>query len=85
MDDFTRRKLVMNIKKPHALLDTLLTEHKLKTDLALAKQLGVHNSSLCKVRAGDQEVTDVLRVAVMRRFRWSLRRVDELAPPKVKS
>lgn len=67
-------------KRPHPLLDALLAEKKLPHDRALAERLSVDAASLSKVRAG-RPVSDHIRVAVLRKFNWSIRRVDELAPP----
>lgn len=67
---------------PHQLFDTLLADGKLKNDAALCRELGVHAPHLSKMRSGVLPISDGLRVAVLRRFRgWTIRRLDELAPP----
>lgn len=71
----------MRTVKPHPLLDELLRAEGLKNDSALSKKLKCGPDRLSKIRHGEAEVNDQLRVAIMRSFRWSLKRIDELAPP----
>jgi hypothetical protein len=66
----------------HLLLDTLIVEEdSLRNDADVAKALGIAAPQVSKTRHGKIEVSDTMRVAIMRRFKWSLRRLDELAPP----
>lgn len=66
---------------PHPLFDALQVEHRIKNDAELCRQLGVQPPSLSKMRNGILPIPDTLRVAIMRKFRWPLRKLDELAPP----
>ena len=65
----------------HPLLDALITQEKLRNDADIARVLGIAPPQVSKTRHGKIEVSDTMRVAIMRRFKWSLRRIDELAPP----
>lgn len=72
----------MKTTASHPLLDTLIAEEPgIRNDADLAKKLGIASPQISKTRHGKLEVTDTMRVAIQRKFRWSLRRIDELAPP----
>lgn len=72
----------MKTKVSHPLFDTLIAENQtVRNDADLCRELGVQAPTFSKMRHGKLEISDTLRVAVMRRFRWSLRRLDDLAPP----
>ena len=70
--------------QPHLLLDTLKESKNLRTDAELADALGVRTGTVSKVRAGHNLIGDTLRVAIQRKFGWSLSRLDKLAPPTEK-
>lgn len=65
----------------HPLLDALITHEKLRNDADIARVLGIAPPQVSKTRHGKIEVSDTMRVAIMRRFKWPLKRIDELAPP----
>lgn len=71
----------MKIVLPHALLDAVAASLKTKTDAQLADALDLQPSQVSKMRHGILVVNDECRVKVMRRMKWPLRRLDELAPP----
>lgn len=71
----------MKNRNSHPLLDALIADKKLKNDAALANLLKVQPPQLSKLRHGKAEVSDSMRVTIMRKFRWTLARVDALAPP----
>lgn len=66
---------------PHALLDELAAVLKTKNDAALAGALGLQPSQVSKMRHGRIQVNDECRIKIMRKMKWPLRRLDELAPP----
>lgn len=70
-----------NTMASHPLLDAIRTHEKIRNDADLAIALGLAAPTISKTRHGHLEVSDSLRVAIMRKFRWSLKRIDELAPP----
>lgn len=65
----------------HPLLDALIDGEKLRNDADIARVLGIAAPQVSKTRHGKIEVSDIMRVAIMRRFKWSLKRIDDLAPP----
>ncbi len=65
----------------HPLLDALISTEKLRNDADIARELKLAAPQISKTRHGKIEVSDTMRVAIMRRFKWSLKRIDELAPP----
>lgn len=65
----------------HPLLDALIDGEKLRNDADIARVLGIAAPQISKTRHGKMEVSDTMRVAIMRRFKWSLKRIDDLAPP----
>lgn len=71
----------MKTKVTHPLFDALIAEGFVKNDAALAVISGIGSPDISKMRNGKREVTDQLRVVVMRKFKWSLKRLDQLAPP----
>lgn len=71
----------MRTTAPHPLLDTLISAEKLRNDSEVATALGIPAPQISKTRHRHVDVSDTMRVAIMRRFRWSLKRIDELAPP----
>jgi hypothetical protein len=73
----------MRPSTPNPLLDALLKHAKLDNDSALAAELDIGRDILSKVRNG-RELPDHVRVAIQRRYHWSLKRIDELAPPAQK-
>jgi len=70
------------MKKPHPLLDAIMAENNIKRDSGLSELIGVQRANISKIRNGVIEVSDSVRIAVMRSCKWSLKRVDELAPPQ---
>lgn len=73
---------------PHPLFDALLIDMRRQkgesvriNDAALCRELHVLPPTLSKMRKGRLPVSDTLRVQVMRKFGWSIKRLDELAPP----
>ena len=71
----------MKSKNSHPLLDALIASEKLRNDADVARELDIAAPQVSKTRNGIIEVSDIMRVAIMRRFKWSLKRLDELAPP----
>lgn len=67
-------------KHPHALLDALIQDNKLRSDAHLADELGYSKGRICEVRHGHP-VSAEIRCAIQRRFGWTLKRIDTLAPP----
>lgn len=65
----------------HPLLDAIRNQENIRNDADLAAELGCAAPTISKTRHGHVPVSDSLRVLIMRRFRWSLKRLDELAPP----
>jgi transcriptional regulator with XRE-family HTH domain len=72
-------------RKKNALLDYLLERYKISNDLQLAKQIKYDRTMLYQVRNGKAQVGDEMRCAIARRFNMSLKKIDELAPPKEKN
>lgn len=66
----------------HPLFDALISAKKLGNDRQLAIFMGVTAPNLSIIRAGKKQVTDQLRIKIIRKFGWSLNRIDSLAPPK---
>jgi hypothetical protein len=66
---------------PHPLLDELAAVLKTKTDAQLAKAIDLQPSQISKMRHGVIGVNDECRIKIMRKMKWPLRRLDELAPP----
>lgn len=64
----------------NALMDYLLTAHKLKNDAALARALKVAPPVISKVRNNRLPVGDSLRLKIMRQLGTPLAKLDELAP-----
>lgn len=71
----------MKTTATHPLLDALIAAEKLRNDAEVATELGIPAPQISKTRHRKVDVSDAMRVAIMRRFRWSLKRIDELAPP----
>lgn len=72
----------MKTKKDHPLFDTLIAENPaVRNDADLCRALGVQPPNLSKMRNGKIPVSDSVRVAVMRKFRWPLKRLDQVVPP----
>lgn len=72
----------MKIKAAHPLLDTLIAENKdIRNDADLRRALGIEPATLSKIRHGKAAISDTTRILIMRRFRWTLRRLDDIAPP----
>jgi hypothetical protein len=75
-------------RTPHPLFDALLADLRRRrgdkvrnNDAALCKVLDVQPPTLSKMRKGHLAVSDTVRVQVIRKFGWSIKRLDELAPP----
>lgn len=66
----------------HALLDALIKSRRLGNDRQLAIYMGLTAPSFSRMRTEKKGVTDQFRIAVQRKFGWSLNRIDALAPPK---
>lgn len=72
----------MKTKANHPLLDALIEENDgIRNDADLRRVLGIEPATISKIRHGKLAVSDTIRVAIMRKFKWSLRRLDDLAPP----
>jgi len=71
----------MKKQQPHPLFDEVLKEKRLKNDAALCVALRLQPSHVSRMRSGKLPISDAVRVAVMRKCNWSLKRVDALAPP----
>ncbi len=67
---------------PHPLFDEVLKEQKLKKDSELCRFLQLQPSLISRMRTGDLKVSDTVRVTIMRKCRWPLKRLDQLAPPE---
>ncbi len=65
----------------HPLLDELIAKEGMRNDANIGRVFGIAPPQLSRIRHGHIEVSDTFRVAIMRRFKWSLKRIDELAPP----
>lgn len=73
----------MKTRASHPLFDTLIAENPLvRNDADLCKVLGVEAPLMSKMRHRRLPISDRVRVAVMRKFRWSLKRLDEVVPPE---
>lgn len=73
---------------PHPLFDALLADMRRQkgesvrvNDAVLCRELRVLPPTLSKMRKGKLPVSDFVRVQVMRKFGWPIKRLDELAPP----
>jgi plasmid maintenance system antidote protein VapI len=65
---------------PHALIDHLLIENKLRNDAALSRALEVAPPVISKIRNFRQPLGPALRLRIMRKFGTPLAMLDELAP-----
>lgn len=65
----------------HPLLDALIQEENLRNDADVARVLGIAAPQVSKTRHGKIDVSDTMRVAIIRKFKWPLKRIDQLAPP----
>ena len=72
----------MKIQKHHDLFDALIGGGFVKNDAELCRRVKISCPAISKMRHGHMPVSDVLRVAIMRQFGWSLKRLDEFAPPE---
>lgn len=73
----------MKIIPPHALLDALLKVQNIKNDAQLARELKMGAPILSKMRRHGTCTND-FRIAVLRRYNWTLAGIDKLAPPAAK-
>ena len=64
-------------KKPHALLDALLSENRLRNDSHLADEIGYTKGRICEYRNGTQMSAEFI-LTIMRKFGWSLKKIDAL-------
>lgn len=69
-------------RTPHALLDTLIQSNKLRSDTHLADELEVSKITIHDIRHGRRYVSADIRCTIIRKFGMSLKKIDELAPPK---
>jgi len=65
---------------PHALIDHLLSENKLRNDAELSRALEVAPPVISKIRNNRMELGATLRLRIMRKFGTPLATLDELAP-----
>lgn len=65
---------------PHALIDHLLRENKLRNDAALSRALEVAPPVISKIRNNRLPVGAALRLRIMRKLGTPLAKLDELAP-----
>jgi len=65
---------------PHALIDFLLSENKLRNDAALSRALEVAPPVISKIRNNRMAVGASLRLRIMRKLGTPLATVDALAP-----
>lgn len=66
---------------PHPLFDLLIRENSLKNDASLSRELEISAADISKIRHGKFGISDTVRVKVMRRFHWTLNRLDTVVPP----
>lgn len=66
--------------RPHPLFDELINHYRLRNDAELAHRMGVGRDAISRVRKGAR-LSDTMRIAVLRNFKMSLRRLDVLSPP----
>lgn len=71
----------MKNSTPHPLLDALIDGESVRNDADISRTLRIAAPQISKTRHGHVEVSDIMRVAIMRKFKWSLKRIDDLAPP----
>jgi hypothetical protein len=69
------------VPPPHPLFDTLIQENNLKNDAALCRELGISPTDVSKIRHEVFPVSDSVRLKVMRRFHWTVNRLDTVIPP----
>lgn len=68
-------------EQAHKLFDELISTNGLHSDSDLARKMGVGRDAISRVRNGAQ-LTDPMRLAILRNFRMSIRRLDSAVPPK---
>lgn len=66
--------------RPHPLFDELINHYRLRNDAELAHRMGVGRDAISRVRKGAA-LSNNLRIAILREFKISMRRLDELSPP----
>jgi plasmid maintenance system antidote protein VapI len=64
------------------LFDALLQSGQARNDAHIADLLGVGKVTIHDIRHERRPVSGDIRCAIMRTFGLSLKRIDELAPPK---
>ena len=64
--------------KPHKLLDTLIAEHQLANDAALAKFLGVLKPVISKIRNKKLPVTAERILQIHDETGWEIKRIKDL-------
>lgn len=70
------------MKPKHALLDKVISDHRLRSDAHLADEIGYSKSRVCEIRNNRCVIDDGFRCAIARRFNMTLKQIDALAPPK---
>lgn len=71
----------MKNEKPHALLDTVRDEARLRNDSQLAEHIKVGRDTISRIRNDKLAMSDTVRVKILRHHKMSLRRLDSLLPP----
>lgn len=71
----------MATRTEHKLLDSLIDAVIIRNDADLARALKVKPPTISHLRSGSP-LGDAMRVKIMRRFGLTLKKVDELSPPK---
>lgn len=71
----------MASRAPCKLLDALIDKVVIRSDADLARALKTTPAVLSGLRNG-QRLSDGMRLRIMRKFGLSLKKIDELAPPK---
>lgn len=71
----------MASRKENALLDSLIDKVIIRNDADLARTLKATPAVMSGLRNGER-LTDGMRLRIMRKFGLSLKKIDELAPPK---
>lgn len=71
--------------QPHPLFDAVRESQKFKNDAALCRFLQLQPSLISRMRTGALPISDTVRVSIMRKCRWPLKKLDQLAPPDLET
>lgn len=64
------------------LIDALIKENRLRNDSHLADEIGYSKGRICDFRSGKVKISAEFRLAIQRKYGWSIKRIDTLAPPE---